>query len=217
MSYSGRRQRGPYAINACINCRRKHIKCSEGIICTNCASHNLQCIYVKSVKKRGPRTVNNFESNFDEAASIEQEHTLISTEYQFNTFTPYFKELQPIQTDFFRNQVHIGTNFIMQNNIPVNYNDTFSLPQPIQSDFFRNKVHIGTNFIMQNNIPVTYNDTFSLLQPIQNDFFRNQVHIDTNLTLQNNNTPINYNDTFSLSNSSFSFSSSIASNLDYFI
>ncbi|CAG8827402.1 26965_t:CDS:2, partial [Gigaspora margarita] len=55
-----------------------------------------------------PRTVNKsiyvFESNFDEVASIEQEHT--STEYQFNTFIPsyFIEESQPIQNNFFLNQ-----------------------------------------------------------------------------------------------------------------
>ncbi|CAG8502863.1 9225_t:CDS:1 [Gigaspora margarita] len=131
MSYSSQR-RGPYATKACTNCRKKHLKCSEGVICANCASHNLQCIYVKSNKKRGPRTVNRsiyvLESNFDEAASIEQEH--ISTEYQFNTLIPSYiiEEPQPIQNDFFLNQVDIDTNYIMPNsNSSANYSNTFSL------------------------------------------------------------------------------------------
>ncbi|KAF0434027.1 hypothetical protein F8M41_004949 [Gigaspora margarita] len=147
MSYTNQRRRGPYATKACTNCRNKHLKCSEGVICTNCASHNHQCIYVKSYKKRGPRTVNKsiyvFESNFDEVASIEQEHT--STEYQFNTFIPsyFIEESQPIQNNFFLNQVDIDTNYIMPNssNSPVNNSNTFSLlnnsfPSSIASNLY---------------------------------------------------------------------------------
>ncbi|CAG8568186.1 24744_t:CDS:1 [Gigaspora margarita] len=180
MSYSSRRRRGPYATKACTNCRKKHLKCSEGVTCTNCASHNLQCIYVKSINKRGPRTVNRsiyvFESNFDEAASIEQEHT--SNEYQFSTFIPSYsiEEPQPIQSDFFLNQVDIDTDYIMaSNNSSVNYSNSFSLLNnsfhssieeslPIQSDFFYNQVNIDTDFIMaNNNSSVTYSNSFALL------------------------------------------------------
>ncbi|CAG8624057.1 34827_t:CDS:2 [Gigaspora margarita] len=46
------------ATNACTNCRKKHVKCSEETICTYCASHNLKCIYVNLVKKRGPKAAN---------------------------------------------------------------------------------------------------------------------------------------------------------------
>ncbi|CAG8815403.1 42361_t:CDS:1, partial [Gigaspora margarita] len=198
MSYSSRRRRGPYATKACTNCRKKHLKCSEGVNCTNCLSHNLQCIYDKSIKKRGPRTFNRsiyvFESNFDETASIEQEHT--STEYQLSTFIPssFIEEPQPIQIDFFLNQVEINTDYIMaNNNSSVNYSNSFSLPnnsfieepQPIQSDFFLNRVDIDTDYIIaNNNSSVNCSNSFSLLnnsfpssieepQPIQSDFFLN--------------------------------------------
>ncbi|CAG8722675.1 8776_t:CDS:2, partial [Dentiscutata erythropus] len=151
----------------CTNCRKKHIKCSEGVTCTYCASYNLQCTYAKSFKKRGPkaanRATNGFENYFYEAVNTEQDHVLTSNEFQFGVSTPYYfngsEEPQPIQSDFFPYQVHIDTNYIMQNNnTPVNFK-----PQPIQSDFFPYQVHIDTNYIMQNNnTPVNFNDTFSL-------------------------------------------------------
>ncbi|CAG8836666.1 25276_t:CDS:1 [Gigaspora margarita] len=238
MSYSSRRQRGPYASKACTNCRKKHLKCSEGVNCVNCVSHNLQCIYDKSIRKRGPRTVNRsiyvFENNFDKTASIEQEHT--STEYQFNTFIPsyFIEEPQPIQSDFFLNQVDIDTDYIMvNNNSSVDYSNSFSLldnsfpssieePQPTQNDFFLNQVDIDTNYIMaNNNSSVNYSNSFSLLnnsfpsfveesQPTQNDFFLNQVDIDTNYIMANNNSSVNFSNSFSLFDNSFP--SSIASN-----
>ncbi|CAG8796310.1 4352_t:CDS:1, partial [Gigaspora margarita] len=204
MSYSSRRRRGPYAIKACTNCRKKHLKCSEGVNCTNCLLHNLQCIYDKSIKKRGPRTVNRsiyvFESNFDETESIEQEHT--STEYQFSPFIPsyFIQEPQTIQSDFFLNQEDIDTVYIMaNNNSSVNFSNSIEEPLPIQGDFFLNQVDIDTDFIMANNNPfVNYSNSFFLLnnsfpssievpQPIQSDLFLNQVDIDTNYIMANNN------------------------------
>ncbi|CAG8641394.1 28206_t:CDS:1 [Dentiscutata erythropus] len=137
MSYSGQRRRGSYATKACTNCRKKHIKCSEGVTCTYCASHSLQCTYAKSFKKRGPkaenRAANGFENYFYEAINTEQDHVLTSNEFQFGVSIPYYfngsEEPQPIQSDFFPYQVHIDANYIMQNdNTPVNFSDTFSLP-----------------------------------------------------------------------------------------
>ncbi|CAG8796537.1 23315_t:CDS:1, partial [Cetraspora pellucida] len=113
MYYSNRQQRGPYATNACTNCRKKHQKCSEEAICTNCASQNLKCIYVKSTKKRGPKA----SSNVGNASNIEHEHALILT--QFGIPIPlcldcnYNEEFQSIQNGFFP---YINNNFTMLNN-----------------------------------------------------------------------------------------------------
>ncbi|CAG8596511.1 44465_t:CDS:2 [Gigaspora margarita] len=123
MSHSSGQQRGPYMTMACTNCRRRHTKCSEEATCTYCATRNLKCTYVKSGKKRGPkatkRTNNVFESNFDEAANIEQEQPFTLTENQFNTSIPsyfnYSQEPQPMQSDFFSNQICTDTNYIMPN------------------------------------------------------------------------------------------------------
>ncbi|CAG8659141.1 43138_t:CDS:1 [Gigaspora margarita] len=123
MSHSSGQQRGPYATTSCTNCRRRHAKCSEEATCTYCASHNLKCTYVKSGKKRGPKatkkTDNVFESNFDDAANIEQEHTFTLTEYQFITSVPsyfnYDQELQQMQSEFSPNQICSDNNYIMSN------------------------------------------------------------------------------------------------------
>ncbi|CAG8773271.1 3420_t:CDS:1, partial [Dentiscutata erythropus] len=88
MPCSSRQQRGHYATNACTNCRKKHTKCSEESTCKYCSSHNFRCIYVNTVKKRGPkvanRSANVFKSNFNEDANTEQEQTLTLTEYPFS-------------------------------------------------------------------------------------------------------------------------------------
>ncbi|KAF0434016.1 hypothetical protein F8M41_004938 [Gigaspora margarita] len=137
MSRSSGQQRGPYATTACTNCRRRHAKCSEEATCTYFASHSLKCTYVKSGKKRGPKTTkrtdNVFESNFNEVANIEQEHTFTLTEYQFSTSIPsyfnYGQEPQQIQSEFSLNQISTDNNYIMPNsNTSINFSDKFFLP-----------------------------------------------------------------------------------------
>ncbi|CAG8735199.1 22497_t:CDS:2, partial [Racocetra persica] len=149
----------------------KHAKCSEEAICTNCASHNLECIYVKPVKKRGPkaanRSTNVFEDNSDKAPNIEQEHssTQFSVSIPFYLDYNYNEEFYPIQSGCFS---HINTNDIMLGNsgkapnieqehssiqfsVPIpfyldyNYNEEF---QPIQNGCFS---HINNNEIMLDN------------------------------------------------------------------
>ncbi|CAG8562271.1 2195_t:CDS:2 [Racocetra persica] len=44
-----------YATIACINCRKKHKKCSGTVTCSNCAKHDLKCIFINSGQKRGPK------------------------------------------------------------------------------------------------------------------------------------------------------------------
>ncbi|KAF0492717.1 hypothetical protein F8M41_021564 [Gigaspora margarita] len=51
-----RERRGFYATKACINCKQKHAKCSGGETCERCRLYNLECSFIDSGKKRGPRT-----------------------------------------------------------------------------------------------------------------------------------------------------------------
>ncbi|CAG8833142.1 38737_t:CDS:2, partial [Gigaspora margarita] len=109
-------------------CRKKHLKCSEGTTCTNCTLHSLECVYIKPLKKRGPRTVNRltyvFESNFGDTASIEQEHSLISTGHQFSSPTPSYviEESQQTQSNFVHDQEYFDDIYAMSNNyMPVNF------------------------------------------------------------------------------------------------
>ncbi|CAG8779522.1 4188_t:CDS:1 [Racocetra persica] len=136
MSYSNKQRRGRYATNACTNCRKKHIKCSEEATCTHCALQNLKCTYSKPVKKRGPKvSANVFESNSDKASNIEHKNTLI----QFSEPIPfcldynYNEEYQAIQNYLFS---HINTNnILLNNNAPVNFfGNTFSLPKNLSPD-----------------------------------------------------------------------------------
>ncbi|KAF0447471.1 Zn2-C6 fungal-type DNA-binding domain protein [Gigaspora margarita] len=51
-----RRQRGFYVTRACVNCQQKHAKCSGGATCKRCTLRNLECTFIDSGKKRGPKT-----------------------------------------------------------------------------------------------------------------------------------------------------------------
>ncbi|CAG8475349.1 9422_t:CDS:1 [Cetraspora pellucida] len=150
MSHSNLQKRGRYATNACTNCRKRHVKCSQGTTCKNCASRNLMCIYTEP-KKRGPKIssgpVNGFESNFGEAASIEQENAWTSLGYTFYGFIPihlnYNEEPHLIQSNPFPNQVHFDT--IMPNNgMP---DDTHTLPNYTSSSYPSIASNLGYSFI----------------------------------------------------------------------
>ncbi|CAG8851021.1 5021_t:CDS:1, partial [Racocetra persica] len=109
---------------------KKHVKCSQGTTCTNCASRNLMCIYI-TPKKRGPKvssgSTNGFES---EAANIEREHALTLF---IPIYLDYNEEPQSIQ-GLLANQINFDT--IMPNNgMPVNISDTYSLPSNFSSSF----------------------------------------------------------------------------------
>ncbi|CAG8717662.1 19795_t:CDS:1, partial [Gigaspora rosea] len=65
---------------ACTNCQQKHAKCSGGAICKRCTLRNLECTFIDSGKKRGPKTdgkysvqvyvSNGFENGFDGISSV---------------------------------------------------------------------------------------------------------------------------------------------------
>ncbi|CAG8528324.1 26907_t:CDS:1, partial [Racocetra persica] len=45
----------PYVTKACTNCQDKHKRCSGRATCNHCTLFNLNCIFVDSGKKRGPK------------------------------------------------------------------------------------------------------------------------------------------------------------------
>ncbi|CAG8447116.1 4594_t:CDS:1 [Dentiscutata heterogama] len=51
-----RKRRGFYVTRACTNCQKKHTKCSGGVHCERCTLRNLECTFINSGKKRGPKT-----------------------------------------------------------------------------------------------------------------------------------------------------------------
>ncbi|CAG8573462.1 28270_t:CDS:2 [Dentiscutata erythropus] len=50
-----RQQRGPYVTKSCTNCQKKHAKCTGGAVCKRCTQRNLECTFIDSGKKRGPK------------------------------------------------------------------------------------------------------------------------------------------------------------------
>ncbi|CAG8586091.1 5609_t:CDS:1, partial [Racocetra persica] len=136
MTSPNRQRRGRYATNACTNCRKRHVKCSQGsqgTACTNCASRNLMCTYTIP-NKRGPKvssgSTNGFENSFGEAESIERG-------YEFDlipNYRDYIEETQSVQGGLFPNQIQFNT--IMPNNgMPINISDAYSLPSNFSSSF----------------------------------------------------------------------------------
>ncbi|RIB18429.1 hypothetical protein C2G38_2085698, partial [Gigaspora rosea] len=49
-------RRGFYVTRACTNCQQKHTKCSGRAICKRCMLRNLECTFIDSGKRRGPKT-----------------------------------------------------------------------------------------------------------------------------------------------------------------
>ncbi|CAG8529856.1 20580_t:CDS:1 [Cetraspora pellucida] len=49
------RQRGPYVTRACTNCQQRHVKCTGSATCQYCSLHGLECIFISSNKRRGPK------------------------------------------------------------------------------------------------------------------------------------------------------------------
>ncbi|CAG8696760.1 11880_t:CDS:1, partial [Dentiscutata heterogama] len=45
----------PYVAKACLNCQQKHVKCTGKATCKYCTIHELECNFIDSGKKRGPR------------------------------------------------------------------------------------------------------------------------------------------------------------------
>ncbi|CAG8742832.1 40087_t:CDS:2 [Gigaspora margarita] len=45
-----------FHFRACANCQQKHVKCSGEATCERCKIRNLECTFVDSGKKRGPKT-----------------------------------------------------------------------------------------------------------------------------------------------------------------
>ncbi|CAG8625022.1 25791_t:CDS:1 [Dentiscutata erythropus] len=136
-----RQRRGFYVTKACINCQQKHTKCSGEATCERCAQHSLECTFIESGKKRGPKTngkrikqiyfLNGPENDFNETSMLsnaEQGHT--------STLPPSeYPQQQPDSLDevtVYSYQAHTNSGYIMQNNnlidnTSINNNNIFYL------------------------------------------------------------------------------------------
>ncbi|KAF0490040.1 hypothetical protein F8M41_022005 [Gigaspora margarita] len=74
-----RQRRSFYVTRACTNCQKKHAKCSGGATCERCTLRNLECTFIDSGKKRGPKTdgkylaqvnVSNGSENYFDGTSV---------------------------------------------------------------------------------------------------------------------------------------------------
>ncbi|CAG8804867.1 3459_t:CDS:1, partial [Dentiscutata erythropus] len=82
MSFPRQQRRGFYVTKACTNCKQKHAKCSGRATCERCTLRNLECTFIESGKKRGPKT---------NRKHLEQIYILNGPENDFNgTSVPSF-------------------------------------------------------------------------------------------------------------------------------
>ncbi|CAG8591205.1 1128_t:CDS:1, partial [Scutellospora calospora] len=91
-----RQQRGSYVKKACTSCQQRHVKCSGKATCERCTLYNIECTFIESGKKRGPKTDsrlleqdirNDSESSFNETSNAMQSDTsplLFLHGHQFN-------------------------------------------------------------------------------------------------------------------------------------
>ncbi|CAG8819581.1 18351_t:CDS:1, partial [Gigaspora margarita] len=208
---------------ACTNCQKKHAKCSGGAMCKRCALRNLECTFVDSGKKRGPKTdgkysvqvyvPNGFENDFDRISMLS---SVIPNPVQDCASTLSLSgclQQQSVNVDDFTlyydpEQVYVLNNF-------ENFFDGTSMlypmiPNPVQG-------HASTLFLsgypqqQSDNVDdvTLYSDSNEekLTNASQKvSPFSCQEHIDTGYTMQNNNLTDNTynNNTFILYDDLFS-------------
>ncbi|KAF0507668.1 hypothetical protein F8M41_018953 [Gigaspora margarita] len=205
-------RRGFYVTRACTNCKQKHAKCSGGAVCKRCKLRNLECTFIDSGKKRGPKMDGKYsvqvyvhsgsENDFDGISSVipnsVQDHASILSLSGCLQQQPVDVDDFTLYSDFYDpEQVYILNNF-------ENDFDGISMLYPTSSPV---QGHASTLSLFgypqqqsDNLYDVTpYSDSYE--EKITNTFqeigpFSYQAHIDTGYTMQNNNLMDNtYNNT----------------------
>ncbi|KAF0507674.1 hypothetical protein F8M41_018960 [Gigaspora margarita] len=124
------RRRGFYVTRACTNCQQKHAKCSGSAMCKRCTLRNLECTFIDSGKKRGPKTdgkysvqvygPNDSQTDFDRISMLS---SVIPNSVQSHASTLSLSgclKQQPVNVDDFTlysdfydpEQVYILNNFV---------------------------------------------------------------------------------------------------------
>ncbi|KAF0469050.1 hypothetical protein F8M41_025665 [Gigaspora margarita] len=200
-------RRGFYVTRACTNCQKKHAKCSGGAKCKRCTLRNLECTFIDSGKKRGPKTdskysvqvyvPNGSENGFD---GIYMLSSVTSKPVQGHASTLSLSgclQQQPVNVDdvsFYSDfsdleQVYILNNF--ENDIDGTSMQYFMIPNPVQGHASILSLSEYPQQQSDNVDDVTlYSESYE--ETITNDFqnvgpFSYQTHIDTGYIMQNNN------------------------------
>ncbi|KAF0537213.1 hypothetical protein F8M41_008721 [Gigaspora margarita] len=200
-------RRGLYVTRACTNCQKKHAKCSGGAMCKRCILRNLECTFIDSGKKRGPKTdskysvqvyvPNGFENDFD---GISMFSSVIPKPVQSHASTLSLSgclQRQPVNVDdvtFYSDfsdpeQVYILNNF--ENDIDGTSILYSMAPNPVQGHASILSLSEYPQQQSDNVDDVTlYSESYE--ETITNAFqnvgpFSYQTHIDIGYTMQNNN------------------------------
>ncbi|KAF0447472.1 Zn2-C6 fungal-type DNA-binding domain protein [Gigaspora margarita] len=230
-------RRGFYVTRACTNCQKKYAKCSGGTMCKRCTLRNLECTFIDSGKKRGPKTdskysvqvyiPNGSENDFDRLSSV------IPKPVQGHASTLSLSgclQQQPANVDdvtFYPDfsdpeQVYILNNF--ENDIDGTFLPYSMTPNPMQGHASIPSLSEYPQKQSDNVYDVTlYSESYE--ETITNAFqnagpFSYQTHIDTGYTMQtnnltdntsNNNNNNNNNSNFFLCDDLFSYNKFIPS------
>ncbi|KAF0436103.1 hypothetical protein F8M41_004723 [Gigaspora margarita] len=198
-------RRGFYVTRACTNCQKKHAKCSGGAMCKRCALRNLECTFIDSGKKRGPKTdgkcsvqvnvPNGSENDFD---GISMLSSVIPNPVQGHAPTlslsgclqqqPVIVDDDTLYSNFYDpEQVYSLNNF--ENDI-VGTSMLYSMtPNPVQdhastlSGYPQQQLdNVGYFTLYSDSYEEKITDAFQKVGP-----FSYQAHIDTGYTMENNN------------------------------
>ncbi|CAG8747331.1 19406_t:CDS:1, partial [Racocetra persica] len=125
MSFPCQRQqrRGPYATKACANCQQRHIRCSGQAPCKHCTLRNIECVFINSGKKRGPKTLSSITPNVKGHESNFSQHLDNYIPFYFIPFDAFQINVSEESVPLF-NQV----NYVIQDLTSDLYqNNTFDL------------------------------------------------------------------------------------------
>ncbi|KAF0532981.1 hypothetical protein F8M41_010836 [Gigaspora margarita] len=200
-------QRGFYVTRACTNCQQKHAKCSGGTMCKRCTLRNLECTFIDSGKKRGPKTdgkysvqvyvPNSSENDFDGISVLPsvipnpvQGHASTLSQSGCPQQQPVIFDDVTLYSNFYDpEQVYILNNF--ENDFDGTYMLYSMIPNPVQGHASTLSLSGYPQQQSDNADDVTlYSDSYE--EKITNTSqkvgpFTYQAHIDTGYTMENNN------------------------------
>ncbi|CAG8677992.1 9126_t:CDS:1 [Cetraspora pellucida] len=123
-------RRGPYATKACANCRQKHIRCSGTAPCKHCTLRNIECVFINSGKKRGPKTPSSITPNAKSHASSFPQQLDNYIPFYFIPYSAFQINVSEEPVQFFNQANYVVqdlTSDLYQNNAPFIHNATLDL------------------------------------------------------------------------------------------
>ncbi|CAG8465839.1 10639_t:CDS:1 [Cetraspora pellucida] len=132
------RQRGPYVTRACTNCQQRHAKCSGSAACQYCSLHGLECNFISSNKRRGPKRKREPRKK---SKSLEKNYVPDNPENKSNEVST-----QPIL---------IHNHAFQDNNDIISYSNSYDELQDVHTFQeiapFVYQIRTDTDYVMQSN------------------------------------------------------------------